>query len=179
MKSKLFLLVLLIPFLFLTEVDAKKKMVKKKTTTKVSKTTSTSKGAMVSPDQGDFGAGVQLGGLTGGTAKYFLSKYVGLVATIGYDWGDSSLGAAFDGLYHFRDMLTVKVPEGALFFYTGVGGRFTFNKSIVYLRVPLGINYFLKDYRVGTYLELVPGYRLNNNAGFDFDWALGARYYFD
>ena len=184
MKSKLFLLMLVVPFLFLNEVDAKRKTVRKKAT-KTSKTTkmkTTHKGPMVNPQEGDWGAGVQLGGLTGATAKYFLSKYVGLVATAGYDWGDSSLGVAFDGLYHFRDMFKVKVPEGALFFYTGLGGRFTFSNSLVYLRVPLGVNYFLKDYPVGTYFELVPGYQFNsttgNSSGFDFDWALGARYYF-
>ena len=125
---------------------------------------------------GDWGAGVQLGTLTGATTKYFWTTDWALDATAGYDFRDETIGIAADATYNFRDL--VNVSDGSLYFYGGAGVKYTTDNSIFYLRVPLGSNYFFSSGRYDIYAEVVPSYRLTDGKGIRLEFALGGRYYF-
>ena len=133
--------------------------------------------------QGDFGAGGQLGVLSGGTAEYFLSDYFSLQGVVGYDFSDSGLGVSGDALYHFVDALKPSVSKGDLAFYAGLGVKQTFgngNHDNTKVRVPLGADYFFEGAnKWQAYGELVPEWKVTNNSGFDFEGAVGARYFFN
>ena len=124
---------------------------------------------------GDFGVGGQLGTLTGLSTQYFFSKEFSGAGDLGYDFNDKSFGIIADGRWNFRDW--INVSQGALNFYTGLGAKFTFSDSDLYLRVPVGGNYFFSSDRFDVFLELVPGYKLSHDHGFNFEFALGGRYY--
>ena len=63
--------------------------------------------------------------------------------------------------------------------YYGVGAKFLFaNQLAMGVRVPVGVLYNFKDPRVDLFLELVPVVQLIPDTDFDFDAAIGARYYF-
>ena len=64
-------------------------------------------------------------------------------------------------------------------FYFGLGARVKFaEKSTVGIRVPVGINYFFKNYPFEIFGELVPILRVIPDTVFYFGAAAGVRYYF-
>ncbi|MTI87256.1 MAG: hypothetical protein FH748_04730 [Balneolaceae bacterium] len=71
------------------------------------------------------------------------------------------------------------VEPGNMAFYYGIGGRMVFSDDpTAGIRIPLGLNYLVKDAPLGLFVEVVPVLNLTPNTDFDGNGALGIRYYF-
>jgi hypothetical protein len=74
------------------------------------------------------------------------------------------------------------VDKGRLPFYYGIGGRIKFaennNDDFIGVRVPFGLAYIFATAPVDIFFELVPILDLAPDTDFDFNAALGARYFF-
>ncbi len=171
-RTKLLFGMLVFVFVCTLSVHAAKEVAAAKSATKTA-------GGM----QGDFGVGAQLGVLSGATAEWFASEYFSLQGVVGYDFADSGLGVSGDALYHFKDALKPNVSKGDLSFYAGLGVKQTFgnrNRDNTKIRVPLGADYFFEGAnKWQAYGELVPEWKVTNNSGFDFEGAVGTRYFFN
>jgi len=130
-----------------------------------------------------FGLGFIAGEPTGISMKLWLNGNNAIDAGLAWSFvNKSSLHIHADYLYHFE---VIKVSEGKLPFYTGIGGRLKLkneNKSLadnrIGVRVPLGINYIFADAPLDIFLEIVPVIDLSPKTDMTFNSALGARYFF-
>lgn len=143
-----------------------------------------------------FGLGLILGAPSGLSGKYFLGPDTAIDFGIGflgccYHRGRGGLHLHGDFLWHPISLVSADAFE--LPFYVGVGLRFwDFNDNdyddgdAIGIRVPFGLAFDFNDIPIDIFVELVPvfdfffGYDCNgcNSAGFDFDGAVGFRYYF-
>lgn len=137
-----------------------------------------------------FGAGVIIGDPTGLSLKYWLTGET--AADIGVGWsfsGDDYFHIHGDYLLH--NFSLIKVPEGNLPLYYGVGARYIIRENdnrgknedkdkdnTLGIRIPVGIAYIFADFPVDIFLELVPVVDLIPDTGFGFDGGIGARYFF-
>ncbi|HPA73771.1 MAG TPA: hypothetical protein PKY31_15985 [Spirochaetota bacterium] len=132
-----------------------------------------------------FGAGIVLGDPSGLTGKLFIS---------GSDAVDFGLGAsAHDGFYLYADYLrhfAGVFPVGELALYLGAGGGFRNHdhdesdrhdhddENSLEVRVPIGVEYTVRQVPLGIFLELVPALELVPDVDFHLRGGLGARYFF-
>jgi len=76
----------------------------------------------------------------------------------------------------------IQVDKGRLPFYYGIGGRMKFsennNDNFIGVRVPFGLAYIFETAPVDIFFELVPVLDLAPDTDFDFNAALGVRYFF-
>jgi len=125
-----------------------------------------------------FGAGIMLGEPTGISLKKWESKTNAWAA--GIAWGFGKKGAVHlhgDYLWHKYDL--IKVEQGILPLYYGVGARLLSNKdNHLGVRGVIGFNYLFDSLPVDAFLELVPVFDLVPSTGFGFNAALGVRYFF-
>jgi len=64
-------------------------------------------------------------------------------------------------------------------FYFGLGLRVKFaDDALVGIRVPLGVNHFFDSQPIEVFAEVVPVVNVAPDTGFDFNGAVGLRYYF-
>ncbi len=130
-----------------------------------------------SQDNG-FGAGIILGEPTGISAKYWTSNTTAFDGAIAWSFvNEGAFHIHLDYILHNFDL--IKVPEGRLPFYYGIGGRIKASKDArIGARVPLGLAYLFDNAPVDIFLEVVPLLDLVPKTAFRINAAIGARYYF-
>jgi hypothetical protein len=125
-----------------------------------------------------FGAGIILGEPTGISGKYFLSENNAIDVAIA--WSFKKVAAFHihaDYLYHDYNFFNVKT--GKLPIYFGIGGRIKLEeKSRLGFRIPVGIAYEFPRAPVDIFVEIVPLLDVVPDTQFDFNGAVGVRYYF-
>ena len=130
------------------------------------------------PQDNGIGAGIILGEPTGISAKYWTSTTGAFDAAVAWSFvNEGAFHIHVDYILHNFDL--IKVPEGRLPFYYGIGGRIKASKDArIGARVPLGLAYLFDNAPVDIFLEVVPLLDLAPKTAFRINAALGARYYF-
>ena len=125
------------------------------------------------------GLGIILGEETGLSAKKWVGNITAVDGAISWSFGDvNMLYLHFDYLFHRFDQFE-KVKRGKLLLYYGVGGKIKLkNKSEAGLRIPVGVNYVLKEAPLDAFTEIIPGLDLIPSTGFSLGIAIGVRYFF-
>ena len=134
---------------------------------------------------GDQGVGVMLGNPSGFSYKMWLDDQVALDGAAGIDRGDFDMHASL--LWHnfawsknINDRLIKGITDNGDFpFYFGFGPRVLFAGDTEFgIRFPLGLSFLPHDTLWEFFFEVAPVLRLTPDAGFNGDFAIGARYYF-
>jgi len=127
-----------------------------------------------SAQAGGTGLGVVLGEPTGITARFMRGGNNFQVHGAWSFTDDAALQLSGDYLRSGRIDMEPMMP-----FYFGVGVLLKFaSKSEVGIRVPVGLNYFFKGDPFEVFGELVPILQVIPKTEFDFNAAVGVRYYF-
>jgi hypothetical protein len=130
--------------------------------------------------RGPFGLGIIVGEPTGLDLKYFLNDENAIEGAVAWSFsGDTDVHIQVDYLYHFYDW--IKVEKGLLPVFIGVGGRVAFVENAddkLGLRIPVGLSYEFEGGVVDVFGELVPVLELAPDTDFDFEGAIGARFWF-
>jgi hypothetical protein len=130
--------------------------------------------------RGSFGMGIIVGEPTGLDLKWFLNDVNAIEGAVAWSFsGDTDVHIQVDYLYHFYDW--IKVSKGLLPVFMGVGGRVAFRENHddkLGIRIPVGISYEFDGGVVDVFGELVPVLDLAPDTDFDFEGALGARFWF-
>ena len=124
------------------------------------------------------GVGLILGEPTGISFKSWMNSSYALNGAAA--WSFVNTGAVHihaDYVFHNFDLFHRDV--GKMAFYYGLGGRLKLtNNSRLGVRVPLGLNYMLKDNPLDIFLEVVPMLDLAPATTFTVNAAIGIRYFF-
>ena len=137
-------------------------------------------GSVVTNDHGGLGVGVILGEPTGFTMKYWLTKRNAF--DLGAAWSfepDGYFELYGDYLFHFFDL--IKVPEGELPLYVGVGGRVAIPDSgstLAGVRIPVGLAYEFAKAPVEVFVEIAPIVDVAPSTELRWNGGIGVRYYF-
>ena len=127
-----------------------------------------------------FGAGLILGEPTGVSMKLWLSGSNAVQGAVAWSFSDNTnLHVHADYVWHRWDLF--EVEKGKLPLYFGVGGRIRFRENVddtLGVRFPVGVAYEFSDAPFDLFFELVPILDLAPNSEFDFNAAIGGRYYF-
>ena len=128
--------------------------------------------------KGNFGLGVMFGEPTGLSGKLWTSHTNAL--DFGLAWSfinDNSITMTSDYLFHQYNLL--KVDQGSLPFYYGIGGRLLLgNQAKLGVRIPVGLNYLFANDPIGVFFEVAPVLDLVPSTRFDVNGGIGIRYYF-
>ena len=128
--------------------------------------------------RGNFGAGVMFGEPSGISAKLWQGQRNAF--DFGVAWSfehTNSMTMQADYLWHNYNI--IKVDEGTMPVYYGVGGRVVVgNEGIVGIRVPVGVNYLFAHDPLGLFFEVAPILDLAPSTNFDLNADVGIRYYF-
>jgi hypothetical protein len=127
-----------------------------------------------------FGLGIMVGEPTGVSGKLWLSGKTAL--DMGAAWSSDS-NSGFQGQldYVWHNFGVFNVSKGKLPLYYGVGGRFKSwenSDDSFGVRIPVGIDYLFENSRFDIFFELVPTLDLVPSTDFDFNGALGGRFFF-
>ena len=129
----------------------------------------------------NFGLGIILGEPTGIGGKLWISGRSAVDGAVAWSTdNDAALHLHADYLVHSFSL--IKVDKGRLPFYYGIGGRIKFsdnnNNDFIGVRVPFGLAYIFETAPVDIFFELVPILDLAPDTDFDFNGAIGVRYFF-
>lgn len=135
-------------------------------------------GKGVSYEKNDFGLGIILGSPTGLSAKLWLSKSSAFDGALAWSFsGKGRLQIHGDYLWHNFDL--IKVEEGSLPLYYGLGFRVNFGDEVeVGIRFPIGLEYIFPRAPFDVFIEVVPILRVIDKTDFEIDGAIGARFFF-
>ncbi len=135
----------------------------------------------------NFGLGIMVGEPTGISFKSWKSPSTAIDGGIGWGFGkDGFFNVHADYLIHRSQAL--KNQTNSLPVYFGIGAKLNYRddefddydaKTILGVRIPLGLAAFIKDTPVDIFAEIVPGLILLPETDFDLDVSLGIRYYFN
>jgi hypothetical protein len=125
-----------------------------------------------------FGLGIILGEPTGISGKYWLSTTTALDGGAAWNFGSGGfLHIHADYLFHNYDL--IKVQEGRLPVYFGIGGRIGFSsKTVVGLRGVVGVAYQFSSAPLDAFLELAPIMDLVPGTSFHMNGGIGMRFFF-
>ena len=127
-----------------------------------------------------FGLGVILGEPSGVSAKSWMTSTTAIDAALAWSFVDNgALHIHADYLIHNFQLISID-GKGKLPVYYGIGARIKFGDDDTRLavRIPVGIDYLFGDAPVDIFLEVVPMLELIPKTKFQFNAALGARYFF-
>ena len=136
-------------------------------------------GYSICQDKG-FGLGVIVGEPTGVSAKNWMSSVTAIDAALAWSFVDNgALHIHADYLFHNFHLINFQT-KGKWPVYYGIGARLKFGDEDTQLavRIPVGIEYLFGDAPVDAFLEVVPMLELIPNTKFNFNAAIGARYFF-
>jgi hypothetical protein len=134
---------------------------------------------------GDQGVGLMAGNPSGLSYKFWLDNNAALDAAFGVDQSELDVHATF--LWHnytwnsrIQDSLIKGITDNGEFpLYFGVGPRFLFSDNTEFgLRFPVGLSFLPNNTTWEFFSEIAPVVRFTPDTGMDFDFAVGARYYF-
>lgn len=128
--------------------------------------------------QGRFGIGVIVGEPTGVSGKLWLTERTAIDGAAAWSFSDeAALHLHADYLFHNFDL--IEVEKGRFPVYFGVGGRVKFEDDSKFgVRIPVGIAYIMEDAPLDFFLELVPLLDLVPDTDFNFNAAIGVRFFF-
>ncbi len=130
--------------------------------------------------RGSFGLGIIIGEPTGLDMKWFLNDVNAIEGALAWSFsGDTDVHIQVDYLYHFYDWIEVK--KGLLPVFIGIGGRVAFREDQddkLGVRIPVGLSYEFDGGVVDVFGELVPVLDLVPDTDFEFEGAIGARFWF-
>lgn len=137
--------------------------------------------------RGDQGYGVMLGNPSGLSAKVWIDENVAFDGAVGVARGEFDIHA--DLLIHrFKWLHTTRpawgsfqqaVDRNELPFYFGIGARLLFEEDKEFgIRLPLGLSYLRSGSPWEFFGEIAPVIRVTPDTGFNGDFAVGVRYYF-
>jgi hypothetical protein len=130
--------------------------------------------------QHDFGLGIIVGEPTGLSGKLWLSQNSAIDGAAAWSFeGEDAFHLHMDYLLHSFNV--IKVDEGKLPIYYGIGGRIKFEEednARVGLRIPVGLEYIFTGERVDFFLEVVPLLDLVPDTDFSLNGGIGVRYFF-
>lgn len=142
--------------------------------------TLTFSGSALARQGGPFGLGIIVGEPTGIGGKLFLSRANAIDGAVAWSLeGNNDFHIQGDYLFHNYTLITVDEGEMPLFF--GVGGRIAFRENrddLVGVRFPVGLAYLFEDAPLDIFLEVVPILELAPDTDFDFEGAIGTRFFF-
>ena len=144
------------------------------------KSTSAKSSDSTSPSMaGKLGLGLILGAPVGVSAKYYFTKTIALDAAVGWALSEDNFRIHSDVLFHNYKLLS-KLFEGfPMVLYYGAGAKFVFADDLIMgVRVPVGVLHNFKKPSIDVFFEVVPVVQLTPDVDFDFDAAIGARYFF-
>lgn len=127
----------------------------------------------------NWGAGVMLGEPTGLNLKVWASRSTAFVGGAAWSFRrEGKLHLHLDYIFHkFR---LIRAKPGKLPLYYGIGGRIKFEDDTrVGVRFPIGICYLFRNQPLDIFFEFVPILDLAPETEFDFNIAIGARFFFD
>ena len=130
-----------------------------------------------------FGLGVMVGNPTGFSAKYRMTKKKAIDAALSWSLGDASSFHLHSNYLHHHFSI-FRVDDHPVHLYYGVGGRIKTrekkgdDETAFGPRFPLGLNTFYKKPRIEVFIEVSLTVDLIPSTEEDFDFGLGARYYF-
>ncbi len=137
--------------------------------------------SQASPRQ--LGLGFMIGGPTGISANYKMSKENSLDAGLGFHLGDGDFHFHSTYLWHFLN--TIKLERYSFGWYLGGGGRILSkdrrnaeNEILIGPRGSAGLNFPIKKQMFDAFVELALIMNLIEETDLDADFAIGARYYF-
>jgi len=135
--------------------------------------------------QKGLGVGAMAGSPTGVSAKYWLDSSMALSAAAGYSFlGDRGLAFNLDILFHtfnlnsFKGFDSKRLPLILFYGYglkLGAGSKYS---SGFGFRGVLGMEWPFRKLKIDTFIEVVPVFTLLPETGIEFDFGIGARYYF-
>ena len=129
--------------------------------------------------EGGTGIGIILGEPTGISFKTWISDRSAIDA--GAAWSFPGAGAFHTHVdYLWHNFSIIKLPEGKMPLYFGLGGRMKVSGRDVFLgaRVPIGLAYIFVGDRLDVFVETVPVMNLFPATGFDLNAAIGIRFFF-
>ena len=132
-----------------------------------------------SQDKG-FGLGVILGEPTGVSAKNWITNTTAIDAAIAWSFVDQG-ALHIHADYLFNNFELIKLDSKAkipVYYGAGIRIKFGENDTQLALRIPVGIDYLFGDAPVDIFLEVVPMLEIIPETKFQFNAAIGARYYF-
>jgi hypothetical protein len=125
------------------------------------------------------GAGIIAGEPTGLSFKYWLTEKTALDAAFAWSFVDEN-AFQIQADYLIHNFSLIKISEGKLPFYFGIGGRLKFsNDASLGVRVPIGLAYIFSDAQIDIFLEVVPILDLLPKTDFTIGAAIGGRYFFN
>jgi hypothetical protein len=125
------------------------------------------------------GAGIIAGEPTGLSFKYWLTEKTALDAAFAWSFVDEN-AFQIQADYLIHNFSLIKISEGKLPFYFGIGGRLKFSNDATFgVRVPLGLAYIFSDAPVDIFVEVVPILDLLPKTDFTLGAAIGGRYFFN
>jgi len=124
------------------------------------------------------GVGIILGEPTGLSGKLWLTEKTAADAAVAWSmWDGGALHVHADFLVHSFNL--INVSQGQLPLYFGIGARVKLSDDpMVGVRVPVGLAYLFGSAPIDVFLELVPILDLVPATDFDFNSAIGIRYFF-
>lgn len=131
----------------------------------------------ISAQKDGFGIGIILGDPTGLSAKKFVGNAEAFDAGAAWSFrDDAALHLHADYLYH--DYSLIKVKQGKLPVYYGIGGRIKLEDDpLIGVRIPVGLAYELANSPIDFFFEIVPILDLAPETEFDLNGAIGMRFY--
>ena len=136
---------------------------------------------------GPFGLGIMLGGPTGISANYNMSRDNSIDGGLGFDLGDGDFHLHGTYLWHFRRSISI---ENYYFgWYLGAGARMISKDNdnngnnddddfLLGPRGSAGLNFPLKRGMFDAFAEVALIMNIIEKTDLDADFAIGARYYF-
>lgn len=127
--------------------------------------------------EGGTGAGLMLGEPTGISLKTWISGRSAVDAGLAWSFYSEACHVHADYLWHNFNIF--RTESGKLPLYMGLGGRVKTKGSDIYvgMRVPIGLTYICAGNRMDFFLEAVPVLNLIPSTDFDFNCAIGIRYF--
>lgn len=134
-----------------------------------------------------FGLGIVIGEPTGISLKNWQGRTTALDGAIAWSFAGNDF-IQLHGDYLSHNFSLLKVEEGQLPFYYGIGGRIKFtsgdnnkdnaDKTRLGVRLPLGLAYLFEKVTLDIFVEVVPVLDLVPETQFDLNAAIGIRYFF-
>ncbi len=131
-----------------------------------------------------FGAGIILGDPTGISLKGYVSSRIAIDGIFSWSFVDDAFILIGDLTYDILD-IPVNASSFTLPFYIGAGAKVGFvqrgnrdGKTLIGVRVPVGVGMQFINHAVEVFFEVAPGFEVSPATDFDITGGIGVRYYF-
>jgi hypothetical protein len=138
----------------------------------------------IEPPKG-IGAGIVMGVPTGISLGYRTESKSYFDAAVAWSVTQDSLHLHFDSLFELTQIVDPNAPQYQFPLYTGLGVRIQVSPSgsqaiysVLGIRAPIGITFLPQVAPFEVFAEFAPVLSIYPDTRINFDFAIGARYYF-